>query len=213
MTDAGPVAWAYPANAWRPGEVVADTYEIPLPAGMPPGEYRPQVIVYEPDTGTELGRADLAPVHLEGNPARPPRRPLEASVGETTCALFGDVELLGFTPPSPEMSALPGDNLPLVLVWQARGQPDGELRLALWLEGEAAHPLAQVAVGGWFTADQWSEGQTVRQWLDPQVPGSTPPGSYKLKMRVIRNGQPVPWGCWLLPAGSDLDLGPVEVRR
>jgi hypothetical protein len=212
--DAEPVAGAYPATAWRPGEVVADAYEIVLSAGLPPGDYRPLVIVYEPGTGAELGRAELAPVRLEGNPAGPPRRSLEASAGETTCALFGDVALLGFTPPSPEMSYLPGDRLPLVLLWQARGQPGGELRLALWLEGEGAatYPLGRAPVGGWFPANQWSERQTVRQWLDLQIPGDAPPGSYRLKMRVSRDGRPVPYSCWLLPAGSDLALGPVEVR-
>jgi hypothetical protein len=32
-------------------------------------------------------------------------------------------------------------------------------------------------------------------------------------MRVTRDGQPLPWGRWLIPMGSDLDLGPVQIRR
>ena len=61
-TDAEPVSGAYPATAWRPGEVVADAYEIPLPAGLPPGDYVPLVIVYDPATGAERGRVELPPV-------------------------------------------------------------------------------------------------------------------------------------------------------
>jgi hypothetical protein len=212
-TDAEPVAWAYPPNGWQPGEVVADAYEIPIPSGTPPGDYAPLVIVYEPETGIELGRAELAPIRLEGNLARPPRWSLKASLSETPCALFGDAELLGFTPPDPKAAYHPGDRLPLELLWQAQSQPSGELRMAVWLEAESTVSLAVVPVGGRFTADQWSDGDTVRQWPSIHVPGNTPPGTYRLKMRITRDGQPVPWGCWLLPRGSDLELGLVQVEE
>jgi hypothetical protein len=212
-TDAEPVSGAYPTPVWRPGEVVADAYEIPLLAGLPPGEYRPLVVVYEPATGVERGRLELDPVALEGNPARPPRRALEASVARTLYARFGDVELLGFTPPDPAVAYAPGDALPLTLLWQARGQPQGDLRVAFWLEGEGQHPLGEEPVGGRFPADQWREGQVVRQWPDLQVPGSVPWGTYRLKMRMTRDGQPVPWGRGLIPLGSDLELGMVQIGR
>ncbi len=217
--DAEPVSGAYPTTAWRPGEVVADAYEIPLPAGLPPGDYRPLVIVYEPDTGTERGRAELAAVYLKGNPARPPRRALEASVGQTAYARFGDMELLGFTAPDPKAAYRPGESLSLNLLWQGRGQPAGALVVTFWLEGEEAHSLGEEAVGGRFPTDQWHDGQVVRQWPALQVPGDVPEGDYRLKMRLMRegapsskaNGVPVPWGRWLIPLGSDLDLGEVQI--
>jgi hypothetical protein len=210
-TDAEPVSGAYPTSAWRPGEVVADAYEIPLPSGLPPGEYRPLVVVYEPATGVERGRLELDPVALEGNPARPPRRALEASVAQTSYARFGDVELLGFTPPDPAVTYAPGDALPLTLLWQARGQPQGDLRVAFWLEGEGQQPLGEEPLGGRFPAGQWREGQVVRQWPDLQVSEDVPSGTYQLKMRMTRDGQPVPWGRGLIPLGSDLDLGTVQI--
>jgi hypothetical protein len=43
------------------------------------------------------------------------------------------------------------------------------------------------------------------------VPDGVPPGVYHLKMRVTRDGRPVPYGRWLLPLGSDLDLGPMQI--
>ena len=211
--DAEPVSGAYPVTAWQPGKVVADAYEIPLPSGLSPGEYTPLVIVYEPDTGAELGRAELAPVHLEGNPARPPRWALEESEGETVCAIYGDVELLGFSPPDPEAAFHPGDSLPLTMLWQAREQPAGALRLALWLEGDKETLLAEEPMGSRYPSDFWQTGQVVRQWIASQLPDGMPPGSYRLKMRVMRDGQPVPWGCWQIPLGSDLDLGAVEILQ
>jgi hypothetical protein len=212
-TDAAPVSGAYPTAAWRPGEVVADAYEIPLPAGLPPGEYRPLVIVYEPDTGVERGRAELAPVNLQGNPSRPPRRALEASVGQTSYASFGDLELLGFTPSAREAPYQPGDALPLTLLWQARGRPAGDLRVAFWLEGEGEYALGEFPIGQDYPVSQWDDNQVVRQWPALQVPGNTLRGTYRLKMRVTRDGQPAPWGRWLFPLGSDLSLGEVQVGR
>jgi hypothetical protein len=212
-TDAEPVSGAYPTTAWRPGEQVADAYEIPVPAGLPPGEYTPLLILYEPATGLERGRAELPPIHLEGNPLRPPRRALEASVARPVYALFGDVELLGFTPPNPEVSIRPGEDLLLPLLWQARGQPAGRLQLSLWLEGRQRYSVAQVPLGGLFPADRWRDGQTVRQVLSVQVPDGVPDGVYRLKMRVTRDGKPVPWGRGLVPLGGDLDLGSLEISR
>jgi hypothetical protein len=212
-TDAEPVSGAYPTTAWRPGEVVADAYEIPLPAGLPPGDYRPLVIVYDPATAAEVGRAELAPIYLQGSPIRPPQRALEAGVARTVYARFGDVELLGFTPPDPQVAYRPGETLPLTLLWQAQSQPRGDLRVAFVLEDVQDHPLGGEPVGGRFMVGQWQANQVVRQGLDLQVPSDVPPGIYALTMRVTRDGQPVPWGRWLLPLGSDLDLGLVEIGR
>jgi hypothetical protein len=210
-TDAEPVSGAYPTTAWRPGEVVADAYEIPLPAGLPPGDYRPLVIVYDPATTAELGRVELDPIYLQSSPVRPPQRALEASVARTVYARFGDVELLGFTPPDPEVAYRPGEALPLTLLWQAQGQPSGDLQVMFWLEDAEEYPLGGEPVGGRFPAAQWGDGQVVRQWPSLQVPSDAPAGTYHLKMRLTRDGQPVPWGRWLIPLGSDLELGEVRI--
>ncbi len=211
VADAEPVGGAYPVTAWRPGEVVTDAYEIPLPSGLAPGEYWPVVILYDPGTGAEGGRTELAPVTLEGNPARPPRRALETSVDQVTYARFGDVELLGIVAPGAGAAFLVGDTLPLELLWQAWAETKGELRLAFWLENGAKIPVGDEPLGGRYATSQWQNRQVVRQWPSLRIPSGTPPGTYRLMMRVLRDGRPVPWGRWYLPLGSDLDLGMVEV--
>jgi hypothetical protein len=210
--DAEPVAGTYPTSAWRPGEVVTDAYEIPLPAGLPPGEYVPLVIVYDPATGIERGRAELPPAFLEGNLVRPPRSALEDSLGRVIHARFGAAELLGYTPPNPDIAYRAGDALPLTLLWQAREQPAGEWRLSFWLESEEPHALSEEPVGGRYPTDRWRDGQAVRQMPILKVPSGAV-GTYRLKMRVFHNGQPVPWGRSLLPWGNDLDLGLVRVSQ
>jgi hypothetical protein len=211
-TDAAPVAGAYPGPEWRPGEVVADAYEIPLPAGLPPGMYTPLVIVYDPDNGAELGRAELAPLDIDGNPAQPPRQALAESLTEITCAIWGELRLLGFVAPDSETAYQPGDLLTLTLLWQARAQPQGDLRFVVSIEGYENEPLAEAPVGGAFPANRWTPEQVVRQWLQPRIPDEILPGSYRLRLRVTQDGRPLPWGCWVLPGGSDLDLGTLQIQ-
>ncbi|MGD8794566.1 MAG: DUF2723 domain-containing protein [Anaerolineae bacterium] len=206
--DAEPVAGAYPTTAWRPGEVVADAYEIPLPAGLPPGDYLPLVIVYDPATGAERGRALLDPVYLQGNPARPPQRALEAGLARTPYARFGQIELLGHTPPDPAIDYTAGAELPLTLLWQAETTSEGEWRLEVLLEGEGrSFVLAEEPLGGRFATHAWAPGQVVRQWLALQLPGNLPAGTYHLRLRVVHDDRPLPWSRGLLPRGSDLELG------
>jgi hypothetical protein len=65
QADAVPVHFAYPTTAWRPGEFIADVYDLALPAGLPPGEYTPLLILYDPAQGAaEVGRLALAVVAL-----------------------------------------------------------------------------------------------------------------------------------------------------
>ncbi len=213
VTDVEPVSGAYSATAWRPGEIVADAYEIPLPAGLPPGDYVPLVIVYDPVTGAERGRVELQAVFLEGNRTRPPCQVLETSAAQTPYARFGEVELLGVTPPDPNASYRPGDALPLTLIWHALAEPAGDLLVSFWLEAEGQHTLSAEPVGGRFAASEWQAGWVVRQQPVLRVPDVELPGTYRLKMRVTRNGQPLPWGRCLIPLGSDLDLGAVQVGR
>jgi hypothetical protein len=208
MTDAEPVSGLYPVTAWRPGEVVADAYEIPLPAGVVPGTYVPLIVVYDPASGAEWGRVRLDPVSLAGNSARPPRRALEAQMSRTVYARFRDVELLGFTPPAAEVVYRPGSELPLVLLWRAGGGADGPWALEVLLEGGGRSlNVAAAPVGGSFPVDAWQPDQVVRQWLTLSLPADVPAGDYVLRLRVLRGGRPVPWSRGWLPGGSDLDLG------
>jgi 4-amino-4-deoxy-L-arabinose transferase-like glycosyltransferase len=55
QSDAMPRGGAYPTSRWQPGEVVVDTYEIALPADLPPGEYPLEVGLYIAETGQRLG--------------------------------------------------------------------------------------------------------------------------------------------------------------
>ncbi len=48
--DSAPVRGFRPTESWREGEVIEDEYAIPVGAGVPPGNYRLMVGLYNPDT-------------------------------------------------------------------------------------------------------------------------------------------------------------------
>jgi 4-amino-4-deoxy-L-arabinose transferase-like glycosyltransferase len=56
--DGPPVGGDSPTSWWRSGDQIADTHEMKLPAGMPPGDYRIVVGLYDPGSGQRLMRAD-----------------------------------------------------------------------------------------------------------------------------------------------------------
>ena len=52
--NAPPRAGRYSTHWWDPGEVVADRHVIPLPADLPPGDFRARIGLYNPNTGERL---------------------------------------------------------------------------------------------------------------------------------------------------------------
>ncbi len=57
--DRQPFNGLYPTHRWSPGEVIADTFELPLPEdGLPPGSYRVITGFYDVETGQRLQVVD-----------------------------------------------------------------------------------------------------------------------------------------------------------
>ncbi|MDH4135407.1 MAG: DUF2723 domain-containing protein, partial [Anaerolineae bacterium] len=62
--DDVPVHSTYPTSRWKAGETLTDVYDLAIPPDTPSGPYRLLVILYEPDTLAEVGRAELGTVRL-----------------------------------------------------------------------------------------------------------------------------------------------------
>jgi hypothetical protein len=75
----------YPTSAWQPGEIVPDSHDFIVPAGLPPGDYELQVALLAPfetasllpagsaDPWLTLGRLRVEPPLAAPQPARPVR--------------------------------------------------------------------------------------------------------------------------------------------
>jgi len=195
--DAEPGGGARLTTLWLPGEVVADNYGLPIHPATPPGEYRVEVGLYDPETGQRLttpegeGQVWLAPLAVE--------RPLTAApvavlgMQHAAGAQFGELSLLGYDAYTlgfahqPELPLRPGEVLQANLYWRAETRPGGDWRVAISLvdseerewAGLAAEPVAGYPTSLWQAGDVW------RGQFNLALPGDAPPGRYRLRVQLL----------------------------
>ena len=209
--DAFPVREAYRTYAWREGEVIVDTHDLPILTGLPPEHYTVQLTLYDPDTLAPLGTATLGAVSLnptlsleEAGPWDVQRR-VEQSLG-------GRVKLLGYSVIGQEFK--PGEAIPLTFLWQGMESPSDDYTLLLWLEDHAGVRTGaqQSPLSERYPPVRWQTGEVVRDWQSFLIPGNTEDGRYHLRVQVRADGKALSrLGC-LLPTGSVIDLGEIEAQ-
>lgn len=211
VEEAFPVRDAYRTPTWRPGEIVIDTYDLPVLAGLPPAEYTVQVTMYQPDTLAPLSSAPLGTIFLEGDTDSERTGPWDVQ-RKVMANLGRQLKLLGYSIVGQEFGV--GDSIPLTFLWQALGELGDEYHLEIWLEDEAGDRWGQVALplGGDYPPAGWQRGQVVRDWQALLVPGRADAGRYHIKMQILAAQGPLRRAYWFLPTGTVLDLGEVEVK-
>ena len=193
--DAEPGGGARLTTLWHPGEVVTDNYGVPIHPATPPGAYRVEVGMYNPETGQRLltpegeGQVWLEPLAV----ARPSAPAPVAALGmqHAADASFGELSLLGYDAYKlgyEESAPLhPGDLLHVALYWRAEVEPSGEWRIALTLvdaNGEGQARLEGEPVGAYPTS-RWLAGDVWRGQFTLVIPGDAPPGRYRLRLQPI----------------------------
>jgi len=233
ITERPPVAplW-YPPERWKPGETVAvETLPWFLPRcwGLAVGvlqgenwERREQrwrlsevsnVRTFEDNTWALVGvfereGRELRPVTEEA--AGPAQVKLEADFG-------GELRLLGHEGLPEAMAA--GEELRLVLHWQAARTPKLDYSLFLHLRDEANRTVAQHdGQPTWYgpqPTTSWTPGQPMRSAHTLHLPDDMLPGKYRLVLGVY-NWQTLErlplLGEEGQPLGDELELGRLRVR-
>jgi mannosyltransferase len=220
QVDERPAGTLYPSSAWPPGSLARTPLRLPIPAGTPPGSYAVEVGWYRFQDGQpvwlpwSLGdRLVLGQVQVVAPSAGWASLPSPEVSHRAGVSLGHGVRLLGFD--APRLEGRPGDELPLVLYWQAEeDQPQpGSPVLQLARDGGqvVAEQVATLA-GGRATFGHLEAGQVVR---DPQtlvLPAGLEPGVYNLRL-----GRRGPDGSWLpvrrgpVPLGQGYPLATVHV--
>ena len=184
---------SYPAEQWREGENIIARLEIPLPSGIPPGEYILASTLYSPSNYHNLpaldsdGRATAAA--LVG-PLQISRTKNQTTTSEPELKFsqeFGDLQLLGYD--LPLRSLRPGETLPLALYWKASIAPTEEYLVKLKL-GEIMLSLS-APVHGSYPTTAWSTDEVVIDRHNPRVARNFPAGESPLSLAVSVSGHEI----------------------
>jgi hypothetical protein len=191
-TDTQPGYGLTPTSLWRPGERVADRYNLTLPDDLPPGEgYRLQLIFYFAASGTEAARVDLgpfalplgAPVVLEPRPrlfAVPPlSHPLDVDFNDPAHKTGGDhIRLAGYD------LEIKTESLELRLWWVAQHQPQINYTVFVHLfdPADKANVITQhdaMPRQGSYPTSGWLSGEVVSDTIGLPLQDLSP-GTYQL---------------------------------
>jgi hypothetical protein len=178
----------YPNVLWVPGEVLSQTYRLPVGRRTPPGLYTIEFGVYDNSSGNfeflpitlAGGEAPVKQLHLGPvriwDPARtrPPDRPLSVRLGE-------QFELVGYD--LSESALTTSEPLALALHWQALRPPQQDYTVFTQLIGPDGRVWAQQdnpPQGGRYPTTAWAANDRVVDRYRLQLPEGAPSGQYRL---------------------------------
>ena len=182
-----PAGGNWPTSLLPPGQVLKDTYHVPLsPEAGAPAVIRLAIGLFEFD---DPGRTAKRAVNRAGEVVEPivgavpllphawpdltPSRPLTANFG-------GQIRLVGYDWPAGD-SIKPGETVPLTLYWETLASPGQNLNLFIHL----VDPASQSQVAGFdappdFPTLFWQPGYTLIDARRLALPADLPPGDYEL---------------------------------
>jgi hypothetical protein len=185
---------AYPLHLLRPGDVVRDTYQVPVAVtATAPSLLRVDVGLFDfadpvrgglsvSDVTGEEARAMLGAVRLlpYADVSDLPQRP--------RFDLGGQAALVGYDFPQDAVMH-PGDTLPITLFWQAQARMPEDYQVFVHLMGPGGRPVAQgdkSPLGGDWPTSAWEPGQTFRDDYQIEIPVDLAPGAYELRVGLYR---------------------------
>ena len=182
-TDTQPGYGFTPTSLWRPGERVADRYNLTLPDDLSPGAgYRLLLVFYYASSGTEIARVELGPFALplgapfvfEPRPRLfelpPPSHPLDVDFGD-------QIHLSGYD------LAVGEESLDLTLWWVVRRQPQANYTVFVHLFDLATENIVvqydDMPRQGSYPTSGWLPGEVISDTLRLSL-SDVAPGDYRL---------------------------------
>jgi hypothetical protein len=194
----------YPNVLWAPGEVVEESYILPLVPDAPPGLYRLEISLIRQDQTLPEGYEYL-PLAQAGVPAgdhlypltvrlldpahsTPPSHPFSAELGPK-------IHLAGYALQS-QLSGSPA-TVELALYWESTGRVEADYTVFTQLVGPDGQVWAQwdnPPQQGRYPTSAWSEHDTVVDRYTLTLGEDAPPGEYRLMVGMYdpATGQRLP---------------------
>lgn len=215
QVDRHPASGQVPTSQWQVGQIWQDDYHIYVnQKAIAPAQLRVSVNLYDPK-----GAAETAVTNQDGQPfslvlVGPPVRlandsPPPPPNTKLTADFAQGIHLLGY---SLAAEAKPGQELPVLLLWQAAARPDKAYTVFIHLvDGEENLLTTGDAppVQGDFPTNLWHAGD----WIDDQhlllIPEDAALGRYTLQIGLY---DPVSGARLALEGGGDSVTIPLEIR-
>lgn len=203
-----PVQGMYPTWLWRPGEVVADYWELEVPQHVPPQVYT--VVLEVGGSEAQVLSWPLIKVAVSASEAEP----ADASMKSLGIVVFDNsLAITGVGYDSPTASGATGL---IRLAWQVTSEPEGDYLVKWWLADGASTAVAEGSLElfqGEYPTSRWKAGETYQSVLPFQVPNDLAPGVYDLRIGLARrDGQTLPASVgWPTHQQSHITLGSMHV--
>ncbi|MBI5304063.1 MAG: glycosyltransferase family 39 protein [Chloroflexi bacterium] len=168
QADEQPANGTLATSSWEASQVVADRHTIAIPAGMPPGEYAVRVMLYDSQTGAPA--FIVAPDNARGQVALIGAMTIQrgAPLANAPQVLrdmsWGDLALIEAKVGASDI--VPGDALPLTLVWRTLQTPTRDVTTTIEIvdaSGKIRATRMYRPANDSFTTRAWRAGET---WLD-----------------------------------------------
>lgn len=195
---------------WSETGLVRLSYHLPVPAGMPPGEFGLMLLAWDKESDQNSDEwQTLARIELADSSSWPldPARMIACREnrvpcdGATTLRFANGMSLLGLS--YGNAAVRPGHPVPLTLYWQASSPPGDDLEYQIQVvgpQGEILRTVTGLPGADWLTADSWPLGTVVREQTGLYFPPDTAPGQYKLRWSLSSGKEPIPvrpaWRPW-----------------
>lgn len=179
----------YPTSEWSPGEVIVDTYRVPLePDAVTPVEAVVDVGLYLPDSVDRLPATDSSDRTVGrtsvGSFKLAPRKALQYTWEHDAVYGLGDALVLrGFD--LDEDALHPGQTTALTLYWQALADVDADYTVFIHMLDETGQVRVQQdapPVEGQYPSSLWESGETVQDIHAMKLPADLQPGRYRIAL-------------------------------
>lgn len=176
-------SYFYPED-WQTGETPTNRYDLPLPPGLPPGNYVVEIALFA-ENGSQLpwhtvsgrGLAYKLPLAVEPTAMVANLADFEPPLQQMGEWLDGRLQLFVFADFPPEL-VVTGGEIELDLIWRAKGDLPEGLQVKVNVgEGEALRPLADYDTASWRT------NEIIHQKITVSIPPEAVAGAFPVQVQ------------------------------
>ena len=199
--DIYPGVGSYPTSLWQAGDIICDSYEVPIPSSVAaPVAARVEAGLYEERSmerlppldgvGRPLGQVVVGRVKIVPRewPQYEIEAPLHFRLGET-------LALSGYELTPRELR--PGEEVHLTLYWHALDEVDQDYTVFVHLLDQGGQLRDQAdaqPLRGGYPTSFWGGGELIRDRYVLSPPSESPPGAYEIEvgMYLLTTGERLP---------------------